>query len=43
MGILTDVLKNVEAALNRLKSAIYGAKENTKEKEESSRAELEVE
>ena len=40
---MTDVLKNVEAAFNRLKRAIFGAKEKTKEKAESSRAELEVE
>ena len=41
--ILTDILKKVNAESNRLKRAMVGAKEETKEKAESSRAEVEAE
>ena len=43
VGILTDVLKKVNATSNRLKRAMVGSEEDTKEKTEWSRAEVKAE
>ena len=43
VGILTDVLKKVKAAANGLKMGMVGDNEETKEKAERSRSEVEVE
>ena len=40
MGVLTDVLNKVKDASNGLKRAMVGAKEDTKEKADRSRAEV---
>ena len=42
VGILTDVLNKVKAAFNGLKRAMVGAKEETKEKSERSRASVKL-
>ena len=43
VGILTDILNKFKAAFNCLKRAIVGSEEETKEKSERSRAEVEAE
>ena len=43
VGILTEVLNKFKAEFNGLKRAMVGAEEETKEKAEMSRAEVEAE